>query len=78
LVKDINMAHEIIRESFHKNLSVKDIQDIRQRYLEGETQKSIGDDFGCSIKLIYSIVHLKAYKDVEVEANYKELLENRK
>lgn len=66
------MAHEIIRDSFHKNLSVADVKDIRNRYVyEKETQKSIGDDYGISIKLVYNIVHGKVYKDIEMSEEYK-------
>ena len=76
---NIKMAHEIIeeRQNFHKNLSALDIQDIRRRYCDGETQQSIGQDYGISIKLVYNIVHLKNYKDVPVPENYQELLKNR-
>ena len=72
------MAHEIGRESFHKNFQVRDIEAIRAAYIEGTTQKSLSEEFGCSIKLIYNIVHLKAYADVPASAEYKLALQDRK
>lgn len=68
------MAHEIVkeREGFHKNLSPLEITDIRNRYVyEHETQKSIADSYGISVKLVYNIVHLKIYKDVNVPPQYE-------
>ena len=65
------------REFFHRNLTMDEVKDIRDRYINGETQTKLANEYGVHIKMIYNIVHLKSYRHIEVDDDYLEKLKQR-
>jgi len=72
---------ELEDRQYHKNLSAKDIDTIRELYLNNLTQREIGKQFNISLKAVYNIVQLLNYKWVSIkgmtEAQYRQKLEER-
>ena len=62
----------MVKNDYHKHLKRSDIYDIVDRYISGDTQKSIAEDYGITIKLVYNIVHMKIYKECNVSNKYQD------
>ena len=62
----------------HRIWDEKMLLDIRESYLQGESQKSLAERCYTSQKTISWIVSLKAYRDIGVPEYYRERLRLRK
>lgn len=56
---NVEAAHKAVRK-----LTDREVKDIRVRYLNGETQKLLGPEFGISCNGVSRLVNRKTYKDI--------------
>jgi len=63
---------------YPRQLSLKDVYNIREKYLKGENQLDLASEYNISQKTISKIINLKIYKNVAIPNNYSTRLKKRR